>query len=205
MAAHDATTADYSDRQVVRAMIAALEFMHRLWFAGRFRGDANHYLPPLLVSTYLWSKVGRPMSITEAFDAMQVAHGATAKRYIDMAEKEGLIKKGEDKAGGDGRRTLLLPTPKLEAEIRQEAARIADRFRNAVGAIASDEPLPETGADQFDLRSRGPQNPYLAIEKALPELAAGWTSLGSAFLVLDRAAPHESGGAGRERRKPQRS
>ncbi|HEV8695342.1 MAG TPA: hypothetical protein VGQ93_14340 [Lysobacter sp.] len=204
MAALDATTADYSDRQVMRTMIAALEFMHRLWFAGRFRGDANRYLPPLLVSTYLWSKVGRPMSITEAFDAMQVAHGATAKRYIDMAEQEGLIRKSEDKAGGDSRRTLLLPTPKLEAEIRREAARLADRFRNAVGALATDGPLPETGADQFDIRSRSPQNPYLAIEEAMPELAVGWTSLGSAFLVLDRAIAHDGSGAERERRKTPR-
>jgi DNA-binding MarR family transcriptional regulator len=191
MGALEATATDYSDRQVMRTMIAALEFMHRLWFAGRFRGDANHYLPPLLVSTYLWSKVGRPLSITEAFDAMQVTHGATAKRYIDMAEQMGLIKR-DDNASPDGRRTLLLPTAQLEAAIREEAARIADRFRFAVGAIAS-EPLPETGADQFELRTRASQNPYLAIEKTMPELAAGWTSLGSAFLVLDHTNAPDTG------------
>lgn len=181
----------YTERQALISMIAMLDLMQRSWFAGQFKGDANRYVPPLLVATYLWSKLNRPLSVGEAFDAMHVKHSKTGNRYIDLAIGLELIVRG-DVANADGRKKVLLPTERLEDEMRDEAAGFADCLRDAVGAFVRD-PLPETGAADLKLRKQAPvplSNRYLIVEEALPKLvAAGSTHLASAFAVADARHP----------------
>jgi hypothetical protein len=172
----DKTLQKYNDDQVMGAMIFSLEFLHRGWFGERFTGDAARYMPPLLIATYIAGAAGRPLSLTEAHDAMGASHGSTGSRYIKLGVDEKLIEK--DSAGSsDGRKALLLPTDLLKKEVRVEAARVIERLRQATAYIE-----PAT-------MGQNESNYYEAVRDYFPKMAKRSTaSLGAAFAVMDAGA-----------------
>lgn len=140
----------YSDAQIQLIGVWLFDHRNRLWLEDEFPGESGRYIPSLLVGVCLWDMMNKPLSATEALDIMQVKHGKTGKKYIDIAVELNLIKLMTSKY--DKRKTILKPTDALLKRFRREIARIADKLRDLLAALMKNsDSLPDNGAPKLAL------------------------------------------------------
>ncbi|HEX2841384.1 hypothetical protein [Hyphomicrobium sp.] len=103
-----------------------LSLLQRQWFDGRFKREEAVYLVPLLLSAYVAADEGNPINKKTASAAMGADDIKTARKYVVLAEKQGLLRSAPDEH--DRRRELLYPTDALKQLLRLELAQIRDNF-----------------------------------------------------------------------------
>jgi hypothetical protein len=132
-------------------------------FSGMYDGEERRFMPRLLVGICVAALKQRPLSMTDAFIVMEAKHGRTAAKYIALAESQDWLRKVRDPSG-DARKTLLMPSEKLQEKFSEEMGRLADDVRQLVAALAQEKSgLPETGAAAFNVRrQRTEENRHVA-------------------------------------------
>lgn len=74
---------------------------------------------------------GAPLTVSAACQVMKSGSNRTREDRIKRAVMDGYLMK--ERAGEDGRTAFVVPTPKLEAVMREHLARTLRRTREAIG------------------------------------------------------------------------
>ncbi|CAN0400830.1 unnamed protein product, partial [Phaeothamnion confervicola] len=95
-----------------------VKLFQRRWFGGRFRPEVERYMISLLVSAITAQEAGTPLTKKAAVAAMGVEDVKTARKYVQLAEREGLLEASP--SPDDKRKELLYPTPRLWELLHKE-------------------------------------------------------------------------------------
>jgi hypothetical protein len=171
-----AAASNYSERQQLMVGLWLFDVWDTFGFAGMFDGEERRFVPRLLIGICVAAIKKRPLTITDAFIVMDAKHGRTAAKYISVAETHGLVKRVRDPEG-DRRKTVLLPTEKLNEKFVEEVRRVADDARDLMAAmILDDKGLPRTGAAELTLRpGRNGNRHTVRRESDAPFPARSWS------------------------------
>src|SRR5258708_39100355 len=115
-----------------------------VWFQNEIDPPADRYMVRLLLAVYLrHASLKPPMPKKDAWQVTGVADIKTARKYIQIAEANGLIESVQ--SDEDKRLELLALTKKGIKLVREELAFLLDRQRVLMSWVA-EHSLPETAA-----------------------------------------------------------
>ena len=129
---------------------ALLALAEHQWFGGIFSGEDELAVVRLLLRAYRANAAGQPIHKKAAAAALGVEDLRTARKYVDLVERHGLLTAIPDEK--DKRKALLVPTERLRELVARELVLLRQSFRDKLPITESEGTGLEEGLAHSDSR-----------------------------------------------------